>query len=75
MNKNLGFLISLGLDLDLFYSINIGEYDIRLIGDYSRKLNTYLLSKEFDIEDYLYADKPKNFEYKKNNCRILLIKK
>ena len=62
MNKNLGFLISLGLDLDLFYSINIGEYDIRLIGDYSRKLNTYLLSKEFDIEDYLYADKPKNFD-------------
>lgn len=75
MNKNLGALISLGLDLDLFFNASIGEYDMRIIGHYSKRLENYVLSKGFVLDDYLYGDNPKNFEYKKDNCRIVLMKK
>ena len=75
MNKNLGLLISLGLELDLFFSLSIGEYDVRLIGDYSKKLENYVLSKGFVKYDYLYADNPKYIEFNKDGSAIILVKK
>jgi hypothetical protein len=75
MNKNLGLLISLGLELDLFFSLSIGEYDVRLMGFYSKKLENYILSKGFIMYDYLYSDNPNYIEFNKDGCAIILVKK
>jgi len=74
MNKNLGNLIALGLDYELFWYIEITEYKINMRGYYSKKLENYILSKGFEKYDWLYADNPKECEYQKDGCRILLSK-
>jgi hypothetical protein len=75
LNNNLGALISLGLDLDLFFSMNITDYDFSLIGFYTVKVEDHLISKGFTQGNYIYNDNPEWVEYKKDDCRIALHKK
>lgn len=75
MNKNLGTLIALGLDFNLFWTLTVDEYALQVRGYYSKKLENYILSKGFEKYDWIYADNPTHHEYKKDGCRILLTKK
>lgn len=77
MNKNLGILIGLGLDLNLFYSMSISEYEISLQAHRSVKLENYLVSKGFVKWDYLYLGVDSHSEYKFEGLtvRATLIKK
>jgi len=77
MNKNLGILIGLGLDLNLFYNMSISEYDISLQAHRSVKLENYLMSKGFVKWDYLYSDVDSHSEYKFEGLtvRVTLISK
>jgi hypothetical protein len=70
MNKNLGILIGLGLDLNLFYSMSISEYEISLQADRSVKLENYLVSKGFVKWDYLYSDVDSHSEYKFEGLKV-----
>ena len=75
MNKNLGTLIALGLDLEKFWRMDISLWEIQLRADYTEEIHAYVLLKGFEQYDWCYADNPKMFEFKKDNCRILLDKK
>jgi hypothetical protein len=75
MNKKLGEFFELGLDLGLFWQLEITEYKINMRASYSKRIENYVISKGFEQYDWIYADNPKEFEYKKGNCRILLSKK
>lgn len=70
MNKNLGILIGLGLDLNLFYSMSISEYEISLQAHRSIKLENYLVSKGFVKWDYLYSDVDSHSEYKFEGLKV-----
>lgn len=77
MNKNLGLLVAENLDLDLFYNASISHHTTTsLQGNYSEKLEKYILEKGFVMYDHLYTEEPDNLEYIKEeaNIRILLIK-
>lgn len=75
MNKKLGEFFELGLDLDLFWYLDISEYTINLRGKWAKRLENYVISKGFEQYDWIYADNPNELEFKKGNCRILLSKK
>jgi hypothetical protein len=76
MNKNLGKLIALGLDYELFWSVSVDEYSLQVRGMYSKRLENYVLSRGFEKYDWIYADNPKEYEFKNvDGCRILLSKK
>jgi len=76
MNKNLGNLIALGLDFDLFWNLNVDCYGLHVRGWYSKKLENYVISKGFEKYDGMYTDNPKEHEFKNvDGCRILLSKK
>lgn len=77
MNKiqnNLGNLIGLGLDMELFFSVSISDYDLSLLGKYSKSKENYLLKKGFIKCNVIYNDNPEWVEFKKDNCRIALTK-
>ena len=74
MNEKLGEYIALGLDIKKFWMLEITEYKINLRGAYSKRLENYVISEGFEQYDWLYAENPKEYEYKKGNCRILLSK-
>jgi len=74
MNEKLGEYIALGLDISKFWMLEITEYKINLRGAYSQRLVNYVLAQGFEKYDWLYAENPKEFEYKKGSCRILLSK-
>ena len=72
MNKNLGKLIASGLDFDLFWSITVDCYGLQVRGWYSKKMENYVLARGFEKYDLYYSDNPNEFEYKKDDCRLLL---
>jgi hypothetical protein len=76
MHKNLGLLIGLSLDLEKFWSINVDDYSIGLIGDYSKKTENHLISKGLERYSYAYelSNKTRK-EYKIENVRVVLIVK
>lgn len=74
IQNSLGTLIGLGLDLELFFSLNITDYDLSLLGKYSKSKENYLIKKGFIKCDIIYSDNPDWVEYKKDNCRIALTK-
>jgi hypothetical protein len=75
MNHQITKLLSENLNLDLFYSIDIGNNKIRLLGDYSEDLEEYLLEKLFQQKDYLYEDDFDKVEFENidGSVRIVLI--
>jgi hypothetical protein len=74
LNNQLGSLISIGLDLTLFWNISISQYDISLLGKYSKNTEKHLLRKGFIKCDILYADNDNFVEFKNDICRIALTK-
>ena len=74
MNKNLGTLIALGLDLEKFWRMDISLWEIQLRAYYTEELHAYVLLKGFEEYDYIYANNPNQFEFKIDNCKILLSK-
>jgi hypothetical protein len=74
LKNQLGNLISIGLDLDLFWNISIGEYEISLLGKYTKNTEKHLLSKGFLKCDILYTDNDNFVEFKNDFCRIALNK-
>jgi hypothetical protein len=74
MNEQLGNLITVGLDYNLFWHLEVTEYNINIQGYYTKRLENYVISKGFKKYDYLYADRPDLHEYTNGNCRILLTK-
>ena len=75
MNQKFGEFITLGLDLELFWQLEITEYKINMRGTYAKRLENYVISKGFEKYDWLYAENPNEYEYKNGNCRILLSKR
>lgn len=75
MNQKFGEFITLGLDLELFWQLEITEYKINMRGAYAKRLENYVISKGFEKYDWLYAENPNEYEYKNGNCRILLSKR
>ena len=75
ISKQLGNLISKNLDLDLFWSIDFDIDRVRMIGDYSKATEKYLLKKAFEHKDYIYADDKDKIELENGSIRIVLIKK
>ena len=69
-------LLSENLNLDLFYSINIGYNGTRLIAEYSKYLEEYLLYKSFQQKDYIYEDDFEKLELENadGSVRIVLMK-
>jgi hypothetical protein len=74
ISKELGNLISKNLDLDLFWSICFDIDRVRMIGDYSKATEKYLLKKSFEHKDYIYADDKNKIELENGSIRIVLIK-
>jgi len=56
MNKHLGTLIGLGLDLELFYTLSVSKWEVSLQGYNTEDLANYLISMGFIKYDYLYED-------------------
>lgn len=73
ISKNLGLLIGLNLNLNLFYSLTFSEYDTALQGNYSLKLKKHLIDNGFEQYEYLYKNEKDRLEFKKENIRVVLI--
>ncbi len=73
MNKHLGALIGLGLDLELFYTLSVSKWEVSLQGHNTEDLANYLISMGFIKYDYLYGDKPENAEYHIPNLKIRVV--
>jgi hypothetical protein len=72
MNKNLGNLIAENINLDLFFSMTTNEIEVSLIGYFTPKTEKHLISKGFELFNYLYPDDDSSREYKKGSIRIVL---
>jgi hypothetical protein len=75
ISTQFGSIIGLGIDLNLFYSINVSINSASLLGNYSNELEAYLLENGFEYYNYLYADSPDWIEFTKDGCRIALDKR
>ena len=76
MNNHLRNLLLENLNLNLFYSMNIGYNGTRLLAEYSEDLEQYLLKKSFQQKDYLYEDNLERVELENidGSVRIVLMK-
>jgi hypothetical protein len=76
MTQQMKTLLSENLNLDLFYSINIGYNGTRLLAEYSEDLEKYLLKKSFQQKDCIYEDDSEKVEFENvdGSVRIVLMK-
>jgi hypothetical protein len=75
MNKHLGLLVAQNLNLDLFYSTTISEYEISLQGHNTAQARKHLIGKGFIQHDYLYGDNKNMTEFKNHGIRVTLVSK
>ena len=75
ISEQLGTIIGLGIDLNDFFSVNVSNYGVTLLGNYTEEFESFLLSNGFEYYDYLYADNIDWIELTKNGCRIALDKR
>jgi hypothetical protein len=75
ISEQLGTIIGLGIDINLFFSVTISEYQISLLGHYTEEFEEYLIANGFEFFDYLYADNQDWIELTKDGCRIALDKR
>jgi len=75
MSLNLQNLLLENLNLDLFYSISIGYNGTRLLAEYSKVLEEYLLQKSFHKKNYMYEDDLETIELENvdGSVRIVLM--
>lgn len=62
------------LNLEGYFALTMSSNQIRLMAYYAEDLEQYLISKGFELTDYLYADDTEKFEYKNGNINIILFK-
>lgn len=74
MNKKLGTLVAANLDLDLFFSLSITNYQISLMAYYSDEIVSYLLKRDFYIYQDLHKDTDSMIEMTNGEIRIVLSK-
>lgn len=74
MNKLLGILVCENLDLTEFYNISIETDRMRLMGNFTDELETYIFDKGFVPFQRLYDVRDESLEYKKGKIEIVLIK-
>lgn len=75
MNKKLGTLVAANLDLDLFFSISVTNYQISLMAYLSQEIETYLLNKGFYRYDDLHGEEDSMVEMTNGEIRIVLAEK
>jgi hypothetical protein len=73
MLNQFGKLVSLNLDLNKFFSVNIGEYDISIIGFFEESQIIELKSKGFVQKDVLYKEDIAKLEYVLEDIRVTLV--
>lgn len=74
ISTTIGALISENLDLSYFFSLNIDEYNSRLLGLHTPEAEAFLMSKGFQKIDYLYADNDEMLEFQLGNIYATLSK-
>ena len=74
LSTQLGTIIGLGIDLNLFFSINVSVTGASLLGNHTDELEAYLLANGFVGYEYLYTENPDWIELVKDGCRIALSK-
>jgi hypothetical protein len=74
ISEQLGNLIGLGIDLNVFFSLNVTSSGVTLIGNHTHELEAYLITNGFKIYEYLYSDNPDWLELIKDGCRVALSK-
>lgn len=73
MNKNLGLLIANGLDLTLFWSMTISNYEVSLMGTYFKKTENYLIAKGFERKFHTYKEDDKIYKHYQSTDGIRVI--
>ena len=74
LSEQLGTIIGLGIDINLFFSISVGENSVSLLGHHTDEFEAYLIANGFEVFDYLYGNNQNWIELTKNGCRIALDK-
>ena len=76
MTQKMKTLLSENLNFDLFFSISISINGTRLVAEYSKVLEEYLLRKSFQQKDYIYEDDFEKLELENadGSVRIVLMK-
>jgi hypothetical protein len=76
MTQQMKTLLSENLNFDLFFSISISINGTRLVAEYSKDLEEYLLRKSFQQKDYIYEDDFEKLELENadGSVRIVLMK-
>jgi len=74
ISEQLGTIIGLGIDLNVFFSVNVTTTGVTLIGNHSDEVQAYLITNGFKVYEYLYSDNPEWIELTKYGCRVALSK-
>jgi len=74
MNKLLGLLVIEHLDLDQFFSVDIGSDRLRIMGYYNETLFDNLQSIGYEVFDKIYEDDDTMIELIKNGIEIILVR-
>lgn len=74
ISEQLGTIIGLGIDLNVFFSVNVNTTGVTLIGNHSDETQAYLITNGFKVYEYLYSDNPEWIELTKDGCRVALSK-
>lgn len=74
ISEQLGTIIGLGIDLNVFFSVNVTTTGVTLIGNHSDETQAYLITNGFKVYEYLYSDNPDWIELIKDGCRVALSK-
>jgi hypothetical protein len=74
MKKTLDYLVSEDLDFSHFFNMSVTRSEIRILGDWTSEAENYLISKQFQKNNYLYVDDPTKMEYELENIYVILFK-
>jgi hypothetical protein len=74
ISEQLGTIIGLGIDLNHFFSVTVGNSGVSLLGYHTNELEKHLRYAGFETLDYLYEDNPNWLELSKDGCRVALDK-
>ena len=74
ISEQLGTIIGLGIDQNVFFSVNVTTTGVTLIGNHSDETQAYLITNGFKVYEYLYSDNPEWIELTKDGCRVALSK-
>jgi hypothetical protein len=73
MTQQMKTLLSENLNFDLFFSISISINGTRLVAEYSKDLEEYLLRKSFQKKDYIYDDDSEKLELENADASVRIV--